>query len=116
MQGTEEMIPSGMVFDVVITNFYLDLFSDEKLKRTLQRIHVHTEPTSTWLAVDFVDGQIWWHRWMLKIMYLFFRAVCDIEAKELPRWHQRLQEAGWRETHGKFWYGAFIRSTVWERR
>ena len=113
--GTEEMIPAGLEFDVIITNFYLDLFSDEKLGRTVQHINEHTTAPAVWLAADFIDGQAWWQRWMLKAMYLFFNALCDIDAKRLPNWHLRLQEGGWKETHGKFWFGAFIKSSVWER-
>jgi tRNA (cmo5U34)-methyltransferase len=113
--GTEEMIPTGLVFDVVITNFYLDLFSDKKLSQVLQHINKRTSAPAIWLASDFVDGQIWWHRWMLRTMYFFFKAICDIEAKQLPNWHQRLQEGGWKEIHGKFWFGDFIKSTAWKR-
>lgn len=113
--GTEEMIPPGLVFDVVITNFYLDLFSDDKLKWVVQHINRHTSSPTTWLVADFIDGKIWWQRLMLKTMYLFFNVVCDIQAKQLPHWHKRLEEQGWKEIHGKFWYGTFIKSTLWKR-
>ncbi len=37
IHGTEENIPQEVVFDAVITNFYLDLFPDERLPLVLEK-------------------------------------------------------------------------------
>lgn len=116
IHGTEEDISAAVTFDVVITNFYLDLFSEAKLERVIHQVSNQTDSSSRWLATDFVNGKVWWQRWMLKIMYIFFRSACDIEAKRLPNWTRCLNNHHWVEASYKDWYKAFIRSTVWYRK
>ena len=111
ISGTENDIPDGLKFDAVITNFYLDLFPEEKLKSVIQHVSSFTHPASKWFVSDFVNQKLW-HEWMLKMMYMFFRAVCRIDAKELPRWEFVLQQHEWVEVKHQFWYGNFIKSTV----
>jgi ubiquinone/menaquinone biosynthesis C-methylase UbiE len=114
IHGTEENIPADLKFDVIITNFYLDLFLDSTLQHIMQHIHLYTLPTTRWLVSEFVNSGKWWHRWLLKVMYFFFRMVCNIEANQLPPWHQQMQR-GWVEINAGLWYGNFIRSNVWQR-
>lgn len=115
IQGTEADIPTNAKIDVVITNFYLDLFSENKLKNVIQHITDQSAPSARWLVTDFVNKGMWWHKWMLKIMYIFFRIVCNIEASHLPIWAKQLNDRKWGEMNSKHWYGAFIKSTVWHR-
>jgi tRNA (cmo5U34)-methyltransferase len=115
IQGTEEDIPSQPKYDFIITNFYLDLFSNEKLKSVIQRINEHTSQSTIWLATDFVNNDTWWHRWMLKIMYIFFTLVCNIEASYLPDWSKALSDQRWSELNSKSWHRKFIKSTLWRR-
>ena len=51
VQGTISDVPMDAKFDVVITNFYLDLFSDRKLELILEQIGIHVKPTSCGPAV-----------------------------------------------------------------
>lgn len=112
IEGTEETIPHDLKFDVVITNFYLDLFSDESLQCVIDRINTHVTPSSSWLVSEFVC-RAWWHRWLLKVMYLFFRNVCNIEANQLPKWQAQLDNKGWKEVSARPFYRGFIQSSVW---
>ena len=115
IHGTEELIPPDLKFDVVITNFYLDLFSEKVLDGVIKRIGSHTIETSIWIVTDFVEGGKWWHKRMLKMMYLFFKLVCRIDANRLPEWESQLRNKSWKESQTRAWYGNFIKSTVWNR-
>lgn len=114
IQGTEEDIPPRK-FDVVITNFYLDLFTEKKLKEVIVRINQHTNPTSQWLITDFADTGTAWQQWMLTIMYAFFRIVCSIEGKRLPDWPACLRHGGWMQSNVAYRYGKFIVSSTWNK-
>lgn len=116
IHGTEDDIPPNILFDVIITNFYLDLFSEDKLEKLILQISNQTHSSSRWLITDFVNRGIWWQQGMLKIMYFFFRSICNIEAKRLPDWTRCLNKHRWVETHSRNWYGAFIKNTVWRVR
>lgn len=113
--GTEENIPSH-AFDVVITNFYLDLFPEEKLNDIIQKITTRTTAASVWIATDFVLDSKWWQRVMLKIMYVFFRAASSIEASHLPTWGKSMLQHAWTEQDSKLWYRGFIKSVLFRRR
>lgn len=112
VQGTEQAIPKEKKFDVIITNFYFDLFSDKTLMQIVARIDRHTKPTSVWLVTEFIDV-IWWHRLMLKVMYLFFRMICRIESSRLPQWKTILQANGWNEGGGQLQFKGFINTSFW---
>jgi ubiquinone/menaquinone biosynthesis C-methylase UbiE len=114
IQGTEKDIPKEMKFDVIITNFYLDLFSDKNLVAILERIQEHTKTSSVWLVTDFVDTTQW-HRWMLKLMYLFFRIVCNIEGSHLPKWKTALRSNHWKEVEMQSRFNGFINTSFWVR-
>ena len=113
IQGTENSIPSGIQFDVIITNFYLDMFTDESLDLVLMKIQKETKPNVLWLATDFIDKKKWWQFILLKMMYRFFRTVCDIEATNLPDWNACLVKKGFLKKKSQFFFSGFIESTVY---
>ena len=112
MMGTEEDIPNCQ-FDIVITHFFLDLFSALTLQGVIQKIFVASRPSAYWMVADFVDHGKWWQRLLLKIMYSFFRQTCRIEARMLPPWSGILVQSGLRMEHRRLYYGGFIESTVY---
>jgi ubiquinone/menaquinone biosynthesis C-methylase UbiE len=113
IHGTESDIPVGIQYDVVITNFYFDLFSGETLVAVMNKIKALLMPESLWIAADFIDAKSWWQNALLKIMYRFFRATCGIEATRLPPWEESMAELGTREIDRKFFYGGFIKSAIY---
>lgn len=111
--GTEQDIPNTS-YSVVITNFYLDLFSDKKLKSIIEKIKGHLHPHARWLATDFVSEK-WWHKIMLWVMYRFFNVTTGIEARQLPDWQQHLARTiGGNPIQRKFYQG-FITTAVFSR-
>ncbi|HEU5289489.1 MAG TPA: class I SAM-dependent methyltransferase [Cyclobacteriaceae bacterium] len=114
LQGSVEDIPIGSTFDVIITNFYLDLFSDRSLRLIVQQIHRHTRPSSIWLVTDFVENT-WWHRVMLKVMYIFFRIVTGIDGSHLPAWNDSLLAQGWTKAAEQVRFKGFINTSFWVR-
>lgn len=113
IHGTMDDIPSRLVFDVVIANFYFDMFADQTLPGIIRGISNHTQSSGAWHITDFVRTGVWWHTGMLKIMYAFFRVVCKIEARHLPDWQRHLENHKLVEVHTGKWYKGFIKSGVW---
>lgn len=109
--GTEQNIPDSR-YSVVITNFYLDLFSDNTLQYVVQKIKAHLQPGGQWLVTDFVNEK-WWHQMMLGVMYRFFRIITHIEATHLPQWTQCLIKNGATQIDSKRFYGGFIEAKVY---
>ena len=114
LHGSEKDIPNEKTFDVVITNFFLDLFPEHKLRTTIQAIEKSLEKKAIWLVSDFVDGR-WWHCALLWIMYRFFKLTTGIEASTLPRWERSIEACGFKEEKHQFFYGMFIKSSVYRK-
>jgi hypothetical protein len=68
-------------------------------------------PGSKLLVSDFVD-RTWWHRFLLFLMYRFFRQTCAIEAKNLPDWQLQLEKVGFAECNTTWFYRGFIKSSL----
>ncbi len=108
IHGTERSIPHGLLADVVITNFYLDLFPEASLKGIIQSILPFLKDGGLWLAVDFVDGGKWWQRKMLRLMYAFFKTFSSIAAGRLPDWKVQLANANLVPVEERYFFRGFI--------
>lgn len=97
IHGTEDSIPALVKFDAVITNFYLDLFTDIAICKAVRKIRQSLKPNAFWIATDFTSGIKWWQRVLLKVMYYFFRIVSKIKSSELPDWQREIDKAGFKE-------------------
>ncbi len=100
------------LFDVVITPFLFDNFTEDTLSKVFAGIHQYLKPEGLWLNTDFQLTDKWWQRLLLKIMFLFFRTICNIEASRLPAIESRFAENGYFRTTEKTFYGNFIISKV----
>ena len=113
VHGTQRSAPRDFKFDAVITNFFLDLFPEEKIAGICD---MHTKvlaPDGMWIITEFVDRRRWWQRLLLSVMYRFFRTACTIEADRLPAWEQIVGAHGFNEKHVRIFYGAFIKASLW---
>ncbi len=113
IHGTEDSIPQGVTFDVVILNFYLDLFTDASLDVVLKKIQKALKSDALWFVTDFVEGNKWWKNILLRIMYTFFQMTCNIETARLPNWNQHLIIIGLNKLKSKSFYKGFIEATVY---
>jgi ubiquinone/menaquinone biosynthesis C-methylase UbiE len=114
ISGTEESIPRDTAFDVVITFFFLDVFSTEKLPAVVRRLRTALKPYGLWLVADFRNST-YWHEILLFIMYCFFRIVCKLDNQRLPDWDNQLMTSGCMEEEQQLFYGSFIRAAVFRK-
>ncbi len=71
-------------FDIAITPFLFDNFTEQTLQTVFSQIHTLLKPGALWLNCDFQLTGKWWQSFLLKSMFLFFRLICGIEASKLP--------------------------------
>jgi hypothetical protein len=115
IHGTENDIPTNENYDVVITNFYFDLFTDEKLPDVINKILPTLKNECKWIVTDFVDEGKWWQRTMLKLMYCFFAITANIESKQLPDWGGIFENCGLHQMDSKRFYSGFIKTSIFGR-
>lgn len=86
-------------FDVVVTHFFLDCFSDREVQQLAMAISPLLRPEGRWVVAEFqLPSSRWWWRWggagLLAVMYGFFRVASGLRARRLPDYTGALQQAG----------------------
>ncbi|MGN6568322.1 MAG: class I SAM-dependent methyltransferase, partial [Flavipsychrobacter sp.] len=106
-----EAFSTAETFDVAITAFLFDNFSEQHARSVFLQIHSLLKPGGLWLVSDFDAEQANHHLWqraMLAAMYFFFRLVCRVEAKELVRLKPLYADNGYTLRNYTYTYGRFI--------
>ncbi|ASU32819.1 class I SAM-dependent methyltransferase [Mucilaginibacter xinganensis] len=109
-----ERISFDKKFDVVITPFLFDNFTEETTGKVFNHIHRSLKPGGSWLNADFQLSGKWWQAILLKLMFLFFRILCNIEASKLPDVQKQFERRGYGVVEEKTFYRDFIISRVYQ--
>jgi hypothetical protein len=91
-------LPETGNFDLIVTHFFLDCFAPDGLRQVMARLGQWSTPDAHWLLADFqqapgiVDGIR--SRFILKLLYGFFRVTCNLQAMRLSPPERHLLSAG----------------------
>lgn len=107
------VLPSD--FDVVVTPFLFDNFTEESLHQVFNSINILLKKDGLWLNCDFQLTGKWWQSVMLKSMFVFFRLICNIEASKLPNIKQCFEDSGCKLITQKNFFGDFIGAAVYKK-
>ena len=110
-----EDVPFENQFDVVITPFLFDNFTEGSLQKIFAHIHPNLKPGGLWLNADFRLTGKWWQKVLLKSMFVFFRIICSIEAKKLPDIEKCFEKNNYKVSKQKSFFGDFILSTAYQK-
>lgn len=102
-------------FDVVITPFLFDNFTEATLKKIFDEIHKYSKPDGLWLNTDFQLTGKWWQAVLLKSMLLFFKLLCNIEASKLPDIENQFKRYGYESIAQQGFFNDFIVSKVYNK-
>ncbi len=90
-------LPAGH-FDLIVTAFFLDCFTDPQLNMLVPRIAQWLSDDGRWLVADFRLPELGWKRlWAqgwLAVMHLFFRVTTGLQSRQLVDPAPKLQTAG----------------------
>lgn len=103
-------------YDVVITPFLFDNFTELTLQKVFDHIHNSLKPDGIWLNTDFRLTGKWWQTLLLRSMLLFFRVICRIEAHRLPGIEKHFEKHQYQVIDQKDFFGKFILSTAYKKR
>jgi len=102
-------------FDIAITPFLFDNFTEATLTTVFNKIHSLLKPDALWLNCDFQLTDKWWQAFLLKSMFLFFRAIDKIEACELPQIEACFNRANYTKIDKRTFFGDFIVARVYKK-
>jgi len=107
------------VFDLVVTNFFLDCFRPDELERLVAMVAASATDDARWLLADFRLPQHGWRRlrarMVLALMYGFFRCATGLSASRLTPPDGFLEAAGFRRKGQRLANFGLTRADLWLR-
>jgi hypothetical protein len=111
--------PSLGKFDLVVTNFFLDCFQAEQLRRLVPVLADSTTGDAIWLVADFCEPPGGWQRWRAKIilamLYAFFRLTTSLSASRLTPPDPFLAGAGFNLVERRLVSFGLAHADFWQR-
>lgn len=106
-------------YDLVVTHFVLDCFSEAELAALIKNLAQAAKPDAFWLLADFSRPPRGWARlraqmW-LAVMYRFFRLTARIPATELIDPTPFLQAEGFALARQHLFRSGMLKSELWQR-
>lgn len=100
-------------FDVIITAFFLDCFSDDSLSVILPGLKGMLSKGGCWLFTDFMPASSYRHRLLTGLMYWFFRLTTGLEAGRLPEYDRHFENTGMNCEASASWKNGLIESRIY---
>ena len=113
--GDETSLKPDERFDVILTPFVLDLFTEKTLQiYFIPQLMKVLNPGGLWLVTDFVQPPMGWQKALLWIMIRFFRLTAGIQTRQLADWQQVLAESGLICQNQEIRVGGMVSAEVWK--
>lgn len=103
-------------FDVVITNFFLDIFRKEQLPAVIRDISTILKAHGIWLVTDFAITDKKWQQTLIRVMYWCFRVTARLEGNQLLNFTAYFKNIKFIATKERRFYHGMISSAVYERK
>lgn len=115
IQDAIENVNLPQDFDVLITPFLFDNFTEQTMDKVFSHMHILLKPGGQWLNADFQLTGKWWQGFMLKSMFVFFKVVCGIEASKLPGIEAYFNLNGYSVVEESTFFNDFIVARVYSK-
>ncbi|RYE16822.1 MAG: class I SAM-dependent methyltransferase [Sphingobacteriaceae bacterium] len=106
-------------FDVVLTPFLFDNFSEKRHQLVFGKLHKSLKVSGLWLISDFqVEKKSFkslWQKAILQTMYLFFGWLCKVETRKLIDIGINFKAQNYNQLAAKTFYRSFIISQVYQK-
>ncbi len=94
---------AGRTFDAVVSQFFLDCFTDDEIRGWWSEVAARLRPGGGWWVTDFTppEALAGWsafrQRLILALLYPAFRWTTSMRARTLPDLQRPFRDAGWAE-------------------
>jgi ubiquinone/menaquinone biosynthesis C-methylase UbiE len=114
-----EWTPPRNSFDLIVTHFVLDCFTERQLELIVARLANAATAEARWLAADFRKPKKGLARWraqaILAVMYIFFRWATGIAAERLPAIDSLMGRQGFVLRERRIFEWGLLQSDLWAR-
>src|SRR6185437_6386244 len=111
-------LPAG-AYDGIVTNFFLDCFTDEELTPLVRKLAEALAPEGVWIVGEFAIPPGGWRRLHARVwiwtMYWFFGITTGLRARRLPAIERLMRESGMMRVQQESERAGLMVSEVWRR-
>jgi Methyltransferase domain len=105
-------------YDLIVTHFFLDCFSESEVASVVSRLALWAKPGALWLVSDFREaegaiGRIW-TRSVIRGLYLAFRFATGLKVTRLPDYVRAVSKEGFCVRREERALGGLLHSSVWQ--
>ncbi|KAA3650570.1 MAG: methyltransferase [Bacteroidetes bacterium] len=112
--GNENNIPDTN-YDVIMTFFYLDLFSPKNLDLIHKTLNNTLSVNGLWLISDFNQAKKWWQKAIELMMFSFLKITTGIESNSISAIRESYFEPGFRKKGLTYFYGKYIFAAAYQK-
>ena len=109
--------PEGRLYDLVVTHFFLDCFSESEVGALIARIAPHLTADATWLVSEFAIPErrlpAYLSRTVVGVLYRVFGMVTGLKVRSLPNYGKLLKQARFELRQRKTHLGGLLCSEIW---
>jgi ubiquinone/menaquinone biosynthesis C-methylase UbiE len=106
-------------YDVVIANYFFDLFEEKKLIMILTKIDQCLHEEGSLIVTDFEiknsNVHSYWQKPLVKIMIVFFKITCNIEINKIDDLWKNIESSHLKKSESSFFFKGMIRSSVFSK-
>ena len=119
VEGDESNLPKDKKYDAIITNFFLDQFTESRLSILMKSLNTHLEAQGLWLFTDFElkKGQphYWWQFLLVKSMFAFFKVTVNIQTCKLPEFNLLFEKLNLEFSEEQYFFKKLLVSRVYKK-
>jgi len=117
INGTIKKVTHLKYYDIVITNFFLDVLDNRSILLEMKLIRDTLKDNAKWIFTDFQVEKIFLHRYwqtgLLKIMYIFFRIWTGMKGSKLPDFERLFNKMKLKKLKEKLYFKRMIVSRLY---
>jgi ubiquinone/menaquinone biosynthesis C-methylase UbiE len=117
--GSYSDLPSNKKFDLIITPYVLDCFSDKELGNAMNALSSTLNTNGQWLFSDFYSSQSGlmkiFSNIIIRILYFLFNIICGFNITHLPDFEKEFSRLGYIPIEEKYFLQKLLASRIYER-
>ncbi|MDN5212680.1 class I SAM-dependent methyltransferase [Fulvivirgaceae bacterium BMA12] len=120
VEGDVSNLAEEEKYDVIITNFFLDQFSERRLTILMKSLNSRLQAGGLWLFTDFVltkrSKNYWWQFPLVKFMFAFFKLTVNIESNKLLEFNLFFQALGLEINNEQYFLKKLLVTRIYKRK
>ena len=118
--GSHQDIPQNQTFDLVVTPYFLDCFSDDELSLVMTKLHAQLTMGGTWFFTDFNIPENMFRSFIFKniiqLLYGIFNLLCGLGVNSLPDFKKEFCKYEFTLLDEKYFLGGLLVSRIYKNK